>query len=91
MGPEKKFSFESYQDRQTVQNYLRALLDGMESGRLVLTSGEQEMELSPAEVLKVKIKASDKGDGAKLSIKLSWKAEGEESAEETQSMTMQGS
>lgn len=91
MGHEQKFTFESYQDRQTVQNYLRALLDGMESGRLLLTSGEQEMELSPTEVLKVKIKASDKDGGGKLGIKISWKADDDADVDKTQAMTMQGS
>ena len=77
MANEERFDFESLQDRETVQAYLKALIDGIEKGRISLHSDEKEIEMFPCELLKFSLKAKRKPhSGNQLTVKIAWKEPG---------------
>lgn len=67
------FDYEAVQDAQTIKDFLKALLEGVEKGKIVLTAGDKEIVLHPADLMMFAIKASKKPDSCKLDIKLAWK------------------
>jgi len=69
----RKFKHHSVQDRESVVNYLNALSDGIKKGRISIRNGGKDIELEPAELLTIEIKAEHTGDGSKLSVVLSWR------------------
>lgn len=70
---EDKFIFESLQDPQTIKEYLESVTEGVEKGRVLLATGDEEMVLYPASLLKFTVKAKKKGGNCKLSLSISWK------------------
>jgi amphi-Trp domain-containing protein len=70
---EEKFDYEVMQDSEAVRNLLLALIDGIEKGAMVLTSGNDTLELSPEKLVKFSLKARKKTDSSKLTIKIAWK------------------
>ncbi len=72
MSSDAKFSHESLQDKETIKQYLEAVLDGLDQGRIVLSSREDEIELQPEGLLKLTLKARRKGESSKLQIKIQW-------------------
>lgn len=75
MPQEEKFFFESIQDPASIKDYLRSLIDGMESGRIVLATNGDELMLTPPDLLKFTLKAKRKAETSKLVLKLAWKDE----------------
>lgn len=75
MSQEEKFFFESLQDPDSIKDYLASLIEGIESGRIVLATNGDEMTLNTPDLLKFTLKAKRKSETSKLSIKLSWKDE----------------
>lgn len=73
MAAEDKFEFESIQDSQTIKDYLQSLVDGIDKGRIVLSTDGSELELNPALLIKFEVKAKKKGDSTKLTLRLSWR------------------
>jgi amphi-Trp domain-containing protein len=67
------FEYESYQDLETIQNLLASLNQGFAKERIVLSSGDDTVELEPKNLLKLSVRAKKKEDKTKLSIKISWK------------------
>lgn len=67
------FEYESYQDLDTIQKFLESLHQGFDKERIVLTSGDDTIELQPKNLLKFSVRAKKKEDKTKLSIKVSWK------------------
>lgn len=76
MSDSGKFTYESIQDTESVRDYVRSILTGLETGRITLASNGDEIVLEPAALLKFTVKARKKDDGTRLSIKLSWKDAG---------------
>lgn len=72
MGDEK-FSFESLQDPKTIRDYLQSVIDGIDKGRVILSTEGQEIVLHPASLLKFSVKAKKKSDGGKLNLSITWK------------------
>ncbi|MCM0756440.1 amphi-Trp domain-containing protein [Desulfovibrio aminophilus] len=72
MGDEK-FTFESLQDPRTIRDYLQSVIDGIDKGRVILSTEDQEIVLHPASLLKFTVKAKKKSDGGKLNLAISWK------------------
>ena len=70
-----KFVFDSLQDTETIREYLDSLVQGFESGRILLTTDTKELELNPSGLLSFTVKARKKGVQNKLSIKVTWKEE----------------
>ncbi len=73
MAQTDEFYYESVQDAETIKEFLQSLLDGMEKGRIFLSSNGNDISLKPANLLKFSVKAKNKGDTSKMNIKISWK------------------
>jgi amphi-Trp domain-containing protein len=69
----EEFDYEAVQDAQTIKDFLKALLDGVEKGKIVLSVDGSEIVLHPADLMMFAIKARKKTDACRLNIKLSWK------------------
>ncbi len=67
------FEYASYQDLETIQKFLESLNQGFAKERIVLSSGDDTIELAPKNLLKFTVRAKKKEDKTKLSIKISWK------------------
>lgn len=52
------FSFESYQDRETIIKYIDAIKEGFISGEIYLKTGEKELNINTGNLIKLDIKAS---------------------------------
>jgi amphi-Trp domain-containing protein len=76
MASDKKFMFESIQDNNSIRNFLDALVDGFEKGRIVLSTDADEIVMSPCGLLNFEVKAKKKGGESKISIKVGWKEYG---------------
>ena len=80
MSSDQKFEFESLQDTVTIKDFLQSLVDGMDKGRIVLSSEGDEIELTPSGLLNFKLKAKKKSSGSKMTMKISWKEAKKETA-----------
>jgi amphi-Trp domain-containing protein len=67
------FEYESYQDLETIQKFLKSLTQGFAKEQIVLSSGDDTIELQPKNLLKFSVSGKKKEDKTKLSIKISWK------------------
>ena len=77
MASNDEFKHDSVQDRTSIANYLRALLEGFEKGHLELGTAGQSFVLDPEGLLELEVRAKRKSGRCKLSLKVSWR-EGEE-------------
>ncbi|MBF0552465.1 MAG: amphi-Trp domain-containing protein [Deltaproteobacteria bacterium] len=73
MSQNEKFEYESIQDNVSVRDFIQSLLDGIEHGRIILQSNEDEIIMHPNNLLKFTVKARKKEDQSRLNIKVSWK------------------
>ena len=73
MGYDQKFVFESMQDAESIRAYLEALMDGLRKGRLLVSAGQEEFVLQPAELLTFAVKARKRGGSGRLSLTISWR------------------
>ncbi len=67
------FEYASYQDLDTIQKFLESLNQGFAKDRIVLSSGDDTIELEPKNLLKFSVRAKKREDKTTLSIKISWK------------------
>jgi amphi-Trp domain-containing protein len=72
--PPSPFSHESLEERDTVAQYLRAISDGLASGRLSLSSGEGELILEPEGLVRFRVSAKRSAYRSRINIKISWRA-----------------
>jgi len=73
MAIKENFEYESLHDPQSVGDYLKALRKGIAAGSLRFTSGDDEMEMIPADLLTLSVRARKKGGENQIIIKLLWK------------------
>jgi amphi-Trp domain-containing protein len=73
MAAEKKFIFESLQDVKSICSFLDAITDGMKTGKVVLSSSDECIEMHPTGLLNMSIKAKKKGSNNKIGLKIQWK------------------
>lgn len=73
MAGTQEFEYESVQTRESVQEFLKSLVEGFENSRISLKSDQEEILLTPQELLNFSIKAKRKGLKNKLSFKIEWK------------------
>ncbi|MBA4356383.1 MAG: amphi-Trp domain-containing protein [Humidesulfovibrio sp.] len=78
MGHDQRFVFESVQDAASIRKYLEAVMEGLDKGRLVVTTGAEEFVLEPAGLLNFTVKARRLGGQGRLSLAISWKCPDEE-------------
>lgn len=77
MADDDRFEYESLQDTESIQNFLKSLEEGFANGRIALATEDREIHLYPEALLKFKVKARKKpGDGSQLQIKISWRETG---------------
>jgi amphi-Trp domain-containing protein len=72
MSDMDKFDHESIQDRQSIRQYFNTLIEGLEKGRIIFSSGKDNVVLSPAEMIRFSIKTNKESGKSKLTIKLAW-------------------
>jgi amphi-Trp domain-containing protein len=70
-----EFKHESLQDLRSIGQYLGAITEGLESGRIELSDGNGQLALFPAGLLSLELRAKRRGSHAKLQIKLTWTEE----------------
>ena len=76
MEKERAFEHESLQDRESILAYLRALIDGFESGVLTLSDNDREISLEPKGLVNFAVKAQQKRNRVNLNLKISWAGDG---------------
>ena len=82
MAKEDFFEHESYQDRETIKKYLASLLHGFESGKIVMNSETDNIELNVNSLIKFRVAARKKGDRNKVEFAISWRDGKEKISEE---------
>lgn len=73
MSEVERFEHESIQEKHSIQQFLIALVEGIEKGRIVLSAEKDQALLTPVELMRFSIKAKKKSGKSKLTIKLTWK------------------
>jgi amphi-Trp domain-containing protein len=73
MAKEEFFEHESYQDTETIRDYLASLLHGFENGKIVMNSENDNIELNVNSLIKFKVLARKKGERNKVEIAISWR------------------
>jgi len=79
----QEFLHESLQDKESIESYLKAIIQGFKKGEILLSDEEDNITLKPEALSKVKIKATQSQKSQSLSIKFSWSSSTDNSAEET--------
>ncbi len=72
MASDGKFFHESMQDVQSIKSFLETLQKGLENGRIVLGSSQEEFTLNPPDLFTLSIKAKKKDGSSKLQLKIVW-------------------
>lgn len=67
-----EFAHESLQDLKSIGDYLRAIVQGLESGHLDLSDDGGQLVLHPSGLLGLELRAKRRGNRAQLEIELSW-------------------
>lgn len=67
------FKYESFQDGETLVEYLEALADGFSRGSLQLASDGESVLLEPQGLLRFRVKAQRGTYRSRLIIKVSWR------------------
>jgi amphi-Trp domain-containing protein len=70
---DERFEYESFQDSESIKAYFQSLVEGLENGRIILSSEGKEIMLRPGPLLKFTVKAKKKDDSCKFSVKITWK------------------
>lgn len=73
MAKKKEFEHESYQDSQSVCEFLETIIAGIRKGQLNVADGNEELELRPNGLMRFEVRASERSDRSRLSLRLSWK------------------
>ena len=73
MSQVSHFEHESIQDNQSISEYLGALMQGFEKGKIEFSSETDEILVNPNNLLQFSVKVRKKGEKNKISIKVSWK------------------
>lgn len=73
MAHKTGFSYESMEDAATIRRHIEAVLSGLESGRIALQSEDHALELTPADLLRFRIKASGRAGAGRISLRIEWR------------------
>jgi amphi-Trp domain-containing protein len=86
----EEFKHESLQDCASIVRYLKALIEGLESGRLEFGTDDQELSLEPRGLLELEVRAKRKGGRSKVALKLGWREGHEKTSNGSDSLTIRG-
>ncbi len=67
-----EFQHESLQDLKSIGEYLRAIIEGLETGTIDLSDDSGELVLHPGGLIGLELRAKRKGNRAKLVVELAW-------------------
>jgi len=70
-----EFKHESLQDLKSIGQYLKALTEAVEAGRVDLADENGQLVLHPFGLLNLELRAKRRGNRAKLQLKLTWTEE----------------
>jgi amphi-Trp domain-containing protein len=73
MAIKENFEYESLHDPQSVADYIKAIRKGIAARSIRFTSGDDEMEMQPSDLLTLSVRARKKGGENQIIIKLLWK------------------
>ena len=73
MAHKTGFSYESMEDAATIRRHIEAVLAGLESGHIALQSEDHALELTPADLLRFRIKASGRAGAGRISLRIEWR------------------
>lgn len=68
----KQVKHESYQDNETIKRYLQQIIDGLDQGKITLSSGEDSILLEPHGLMEFVFNASQSKSKQQLNLKFSW-------------------
>ena len=69
------FRHESLQDAKTIKGILKALTDGLASGKLSFSDADDSIELRPRGLMNLKITASQEDNLNRVNIRITWQSE----------------
>lgn len=69
------FRHESLQDAKTIKAILKALTEGMASGKLSFSDADDSIELHPAGLMNLKITARQEDNLNRVNIRITWQSE----------------
>lgn len=69
------FRHESLQDAKTIKGILKALTDGLASGKLSFSDADDSIELQPRGLMNLKITAVQEDNMNRVSIRITWQSE----------------
>ena len=73
--PSKKqvFEHDSLEDVSSLVDYLQAIVDGFKSGKLNVAGGDSQIELEPSGLVRFEVRASERDDRVRFSLRFTWK------------------
>ncbi len=69
------FRHESLQDAKTIKGILKALTDGLASGKLSFSDADDSIDLKPEGLMKLKITAAQEDSMNRVNIRITWQSE----------------
>lgn len=82
MANNERFDHESYQDTETIKQYLLSLVDGFGKGQITLNSRNDHLDLPLSNFVKFKVRAKKNDDKNKIEISISWRDASEDKKRE---------
>lgn len=70
-----QFKHESLQDLRSIGQYLKAITEGLEAGRVDLSDEHGQLTLFPTGLLTLELRAKRRGNRSKLRLELIWTEE----------------
>ncbi len=71
----KELTHEALADRATVASYLRAIADGLESGKLSLQGEDVSLQLAPQRLVDFELDARRERGRSRIRVRLAWREE----------------
>lgn len=75
MQEKQTFKHESIEDAKSIQRYIEALSQALKSGKLSFSDGDQKIEMSPSDLMHLKLSASKEGGNNRFSLRVTWQDE----------------
>lgn len=72
----KQLKHESYQDNESIKRYLHQIIDGLEEGKISISSGEESITLEPHGLMEFVFNSSQSKNKQQLSLKICWTPKG---------------
>jgi len=77
------FEHESFQDKESIVNYLEAITLGIKKGEIVFSDEEETVTIVPKNIGQLRIKSTRSKKSQEIKLKLSWSNHSQEDQEDT--------